>query len=121
MEEGIRILVAEDDPSVYRLISFKLEMEGYLVDIATDGQEALKKALEKEYDAMILDLMLPLLDGFQVLKGVRDQKDLPILILSAKSLEKDIMRGFTIGANEYLVKPFAPNELLTRLKRMLGR
>lgn len=121
MKESFRILVAEDDPSIAKLISFKLELEGYMVDIVSDGAKALEQVVEKEYDAIILDLMLPSMDGFQVLKGIRKKnKDLPVLILSAKSQEKDVLRGFDAGANDYLAKPFRPNELLIRLKRLIG-
>lgn len=122
MKEGLRILVVEDDPSIHRLISFKLELEGYLVTVLTDGKEALSEALDHSYDAIILDLMLPSVDGFQVLKGIRNKKkEIPILILSAKSQEEDVLRCFSYGASDYLVKPFRPNELLIRLRRFLER
>lgn len=120
MKEGPRILVVEDDPSIYRLISFKLELEGYLVDISTDGQDALNKVFGADYDALILDLMLPSIDGMTILKSIREKKkDLPVIILSAKSQERDVMKGFAAGADDYLVKPFRPLELIIRLKKIL--
>lgn len=120
MEDSPRILVVDDDPSISRLITFQLEMQGYLVDVVTDGQEALDAFRAQDYQAVILDLMLPSLDGFQVLQAIRRENEtLPVLILSARSRENDVMKGFAAGANDYLIKPFRPSELRMRLKRML--
>ena len=114
------ILIAEDEPSMYRLISFKLEANGFEVDIATDGVVALEKIKNSSYSALILDLMLPQLDGMQVLKRIRDNNiKIPVLILSAKSQEKDVLAGLKSGADDYLSKPFRPAELLSRLNKLL--
>ncbi|WP_158212235.1 response regulator transcription factor [Natranaerobius trueperi] len=123
MESTRHILLVEDESSMYKLISFKLEKANFKVDIATDGEKALEMFFEKDisYDAIILDLFLPVLGGMQVLKKVRENhKEPPILILSAKSQEQDILEGLKAGANDYLTKPFRPEELMIRLKKLLG-
>ena len=115
-----KILVAEDEPSVRRLISFKLEKENFTVEVEEDGQNVMEKLRSGDYDVLILDLMLPGLDGLQILKRIRQQEiDISVLILSAKSQEKDITRGFELGADDYLTKPFKSQELIVRLKNLL--
>ena len=114
------ILVAEDDASMARLISYKLNTAGYEVEIAKDGGKVLDQLGENDYNALVLDLMLPVLSGEQVLKKLREKSfDIPVLILSAKSQEKDILSSLKSGADEYMTKPFKPDELLLRLKKML--
>jgi len=114
------ILVAEDEPSVRRLISFKLEKQNFLVEEAENGEEAMEKLCSTSYDILILDLMLPRLDGMQILKKIKKEKiDIPVLILSAKSQEKDITRGFELGADDYLTKPFKSQELIIRVKKLV--
>ena len=123
MENIKNILLVEDEPSMSRLISFKLEKENFKVDVAADGEKALQKFLDEtiSYDAIILDLMLPILDGMQVLKKIREEnKEVPVLVLSAKSQEKDVLDGLKKGADDYLTKPFRPEELTLRLKKLLG-
>ena len=114
------ILVVEDESSMQRLISFKLKGEGYQVDTANDGITAMEKLRENDYSALILDLMIPQLDGMQILKKL-DQEgiEVSVLVLSAKSLEKDILNGLESGADDYLTKPFRPTELIARLKKLL--
>ncbi len=115
-----KILVAEDEPSVRRLISFKLEKENFTVEVEEDGQNVMEKLRSGDYDVLILDLMLPGLDGLQILKRIRQEEiDISVLILSAKSQEKDITRGFELGADDYLTKPFKSQELIARLKNLL--
>ena len=115
-----KILVAEDEPSVRRLISFKLEKENFTVDVEENGQNVMEKLRSEDYDVLILDLMLPGLDGLQILKRIRQEEiDISVLILSAKSQEKDITRGFELGADDYLTKPFKSQELIARLKNLL--
>ncbi len=119
--EKKQILIAEDDPGLNRLISFKLQKEGYRVTSTTDGKAALKTALEEDVDAVVLDVMMPFLDGVQVLKKIRSAKPhLPVIMLSVKSRESDLHRGLELGADDYMAKPFQPNELVERLKKMLG-
>ncbi|SDL69269.1 response regulator transcription factor [Halarsenatibacter silvermanii] len=120
-DKDIKILVAEDEPSVRRLICFKLKKEDFIVDEVEDGQEAMKKLRSESYDVLILDLMLPMLDGLQILKKINKENiDIAVLILSAKSQEKDITRGFELGADDYITKPFKPQELIIRLKKLLN-
>ncbi len=123
MEHKKHILLVEDESSMYKLITFKLERENFNVDIATDGERALQRFFDGQsvYNAIVLDLGLPVLDGMQVLKEVRSKdKDTPIIVLSAKSQEKDVLDGLKNGANDYLTKPFRPEELAMRLKKLLG-
>jgi len=116
-----KILVAEDDPGLNRLISFKLEKEGYKALTAFDGKAALKIALEEEISAIILDIMMPFLDGIQVLKKVRTAKPhLPAIVLSVKSRENDLNQALELGASDYMTKPFQPEKLIDRLQKVLG-
>jgi len=121
MTEKQIILVAEDDPGLNRLISFKLQKEGYQVISVFDGKEALNAALNENISAIILDIMMPFLDGIQVLKRVRPVKpDLPVVILSVKSRENDLHQALELGANAYMTKPFQPEQLIEKLKQILG-
>ena len=119
-KENQKILIAEDEASVRKLVSFKLEKENFLVDEVVNGEEAMKKLRSNDYAVLILDLMLPMLDGMQILKKIsKEEINISVLILSAKSQEKDITQGFELGADDYLTKPFQPQELIIRLKRLL--
>ena len=121
MTEKQIILVAEDDPGLNRLISFKLQKEGYQVISAFDGKEALNAALNENISAITLDIMMPFLDGIQVLKKVRPVKpDLPVIVLSVKSRENDLHQALELGANAYMTKPFQPEQLIEKLKQVLG-
>lgn len=116
-----KILIAEDDQSISRLIAYKLEKEDYNIKVIEEGDKVLAEIKDDDYDALLLDLMLPVLDGMQVLKKLREENImLPVLVLSAKSQEEDILKGLNAGADEYLTKPFRPDELLLRLKKMLA-
>lgn len=115
-----KILVAEDEPSMRRLIAFKLNKADFNVEVEEDGQEAMDRLRSEDYDGLILDLMLPGLDGLQILKNIRREEiDVAVLILSAKSQERDITRGFELAADDYLTKPFKSQELIARLKNLL--
>ena len=121
VEEKNKIIIAEDDPSISRLIAYKLEKENYNINVVEEGDKVLEEIRADSYDALILDLMLPILDGMQVLKKLRQENiQLPVLVLSAKSQEEDILKGLNAGADEYVTKPFRPDELLLRLKKMLA-
>ncbi len=121
MTEKQIILVAEDDPGLNRLISFKLQKEGYQVISALDGKEALNAALNENVSAITLDIMMPFLDGIQVLKRVRPVKpDLPVIVLTVKSRENDLHQALELGANAYMTKPFQPEQLIEKLKQVLG-
>ena len=118
----MRILIAEDERDMNRLIAGTLEKEGYGVDACFDGQEALDYLESAQYDAAILDVMMPKLDGFQVLKRIRDKgQDLPVLFLTARDSIYDRVTGLDLGADDYLIKPFDFDELLARLRVMPRR
>jgi heavy metal response regulator len=118
----MKILVVEDEKKVASFIKKGLEEEYYTIDLAYDGREGLKLALREEYDLMILDVMLPIKDGFTMVKDIRSEKiDTPILLLTAKDTTKDIVEGLDSGADDYLTKPFAFEELLARIRALLRR
>ncbi|MDZ4246930.1 MAG: response regulator transcription factor, partial [Dehalococcoidia bacterium] len=117
----MRILVVDDDPEILSVIRRGLAYEGYTVDTAADGAEALAKAREKEPDLVILDIMMPGIDGIEVAKRLRAGSDIPILMLTAKGTVADKVSGLESGADDYMVKPFAFDELLARVKALLRR
>jgi two-component system response regulator MprA len=115
------ILVVDDDPEIVSFIKRGLIYEGYRVDTAVDGTEALTKARDKEPDLVILDIMMPGIDGVEVSKRLRQASDIPILMLTAKGTVADRVEGLESGADDYLVKPFAFDELLARVRALLRR
>ena len=117
----MRILVVDDDPEIVSFVRRGLAYEGYKVDTAADGSEALAKAREKEPDLVILDIMMPGIDGIEVSKRLRQGGDVPILMLTAKGTVADKVVGLESGADDYLVKPFAFDELLARVRALLRR
>ncbi|MDO8687190.1 MAG: response regulator transcription factor [Dehalococcoidales bacterium] len=117
----MRILVVDDDTEILGLLKRGLAYEGYVVEIAADGNEALAKARDHEPDLVILDVMMPGIDGLEVSKRLRQAGDVPILMLTAKGSVTDIVAGLGSGADDYLVKPFAFDELLARVKARLRR
>jgi two-component system, OmpR family, response regulator len=117
----MRVLVIEDEPELLRALAQALREDGYAVDEAADGEEGLFKATSWEYDAIVLDLMLPRLDGWQVLARLRRGRKTPVLILTARDAVPDRVRGLDEGADDYLVKPFALAELLARLRALIRR
>lgn len=116
-----RILIVEDDASIAELEMDYLELNGFEVDTAADGKKGLKDALEKNYNLIILDIMLPGVDGFEICKQVREVKDIPIIMVSAKKEDIDKIKGLGFGADDYITKPFSPNELVARIKAHLAR
>ncbi|MEH7481354.1 response regulator transcription factor [Neobacillus drentensis] len=116
-----RILIIEDDQVIVEVEKDYLEASGYEVEIAISGEVGLKKALEEEYDLIILDLMLPNTDGFEICRHVRQAKNIPILMVSAKREEIDKIRGLGLGADDYVTKPFSVGELVARVKAHLAR
>ncbi|MDE1146020.1 MAG: heavy metal response regulator transcription factor [Azospirillaceae bacterium] len=116
----MRLLVVEDERKTADYLKKGLEESGYVVDVASDGLDGLHLATEEEYDVIILDVMLPRLDGWTVLKRLRDSRATPVLFLTARDEVEDRVRGLELGADDYLVKPFAFVELLARV-RTLGR
>jgi two-component system OmpR family response regulator len=118
----MKILVVEDEHKIAHAIREGLEQESYAVDVAYDGQEGLNSALYEEYDLIILDVMLPGVDGFEICKQLRANRNhIPILMLTAKDQNRDIIRGLDTGADDYLVKPFSFEILLARVRALLRR
>ena len=118
----MRVLVVEDEPDLARALARSLEEAGFAVDVAADGEEGLFRMREIPYDAAVLDLMLPRLDGWSVLDAVRGEGiRLPILVLTARDQLVDRVRGLNLGADDYLVKPFATSELIARLHALIRR
>lgn len=118
----MRILVAEDDRPVASFLKKGLEAEHYAVDIVPDGQEALYMAEEYDYDLLLLDLVLPKMDGLQVLRQIRNRKrNLPVLVLTGRTRVEDRVKGLDFGADDYMIKPFAFRELTARVRALLRR
>ena len=111
-----KILIVEDDLSIAELQKDYLELAGFQVTICTDGVQGLNAIKENEFNLIILDIMLPKLDGFSILRSIQDDKDIPVLMVSAKKEEIDKIKGFTLGADDYITKPFSPGELVARVK-----
>lgn len=118
---NMRILVVDDDPEIVSVVRRGLAYEGYTVDTASGGPEALAKAREKEPDLVILDIMMPGIDGLEVAKRLRQGGDVPIIMLTARGTVADKVTGLESGADDYLVKPFAFDELLARVRALLRR
>lgn len=116
-----RVLIIEDDRGIAELERDYLEANGFEVMISGDGMEGEKKALKESVDMVVLDIMLPGQDGFQVCRHIREQKDIPVVMVSARQEDIDKVRGLGLGADDYIVKPFSPNELVARVKAHLSR
>ena len=116
-----KILIVEDEEAIADLEKDYLELSGFEVEVANDGETGLKKALENDYDLFILDLMLPGVDGFEICRQVRDEKNRPIIMVSAKKDDIDKIRGLGLGADDYITKPFSPSELVARVKAHMAR
>ena len=116
-----RILIIEDELAIAELEKDYLELSDFQVDVETDGETGAKKALEEDYDMLILDLLLPGVDGFDICRKVREKKDMPIIMVSSKNDDIDKIRGLGMGADDYITKPFSPSELVARVKAHLNR
>ena len=116
-----KILIVEDEVAIADLEKDYLELSDFTVDICNTGDEGLEAALKGNYDLVILDLMLPGLDGFEVCRRIREEKDIPILMVSAKKDDIDKIRGLGLGADDYMTKPFSPSELVARVKAHMAR
>ena len=117
----MRILIVEDEPKTAAYVRKGLMEHGYVIDVASDGLDGLHLATTTEYDLILLDVMLPGIDGWSVLQGVRRQRQTPVLFLSARDQVDDRVKGLKLGADDYLVKPFAFSELLARVQSVLRR
>jgi len=116
-----RVLIIEDDETLAEVVATYLEREGFDVDVATDGGSGLARALSTEPDLVVLDLMLPVLDGFEVCRRLRQVVPIPVIMLTARGEEDDRIAGLELGADDYLTKPFSPRELTARVKAVLRR
>lgn len=117
----MRILIIEDEPDLLASLSKALRERGYAVDVASNGDDGLWKALAVDYDAVVLDVMLPRMDGWEVLRRLRRTKKTPLLMLTARDAARDRVRGLDTGADDYLVKPFDLDELVARLRAIIRR
>ncbi len=123
MSEPKRILICDDDPAILRVLQVNLEVEGYTTLLAHHGEEALEIAAREKPDLIILDIMMPRLDGYgacERLKADPDLKDIPVVFLSAKAQQSDIEKGKTYGVADYLTKPFDPDVLVETIERLVG-
>lgn len=120
-DQDLHILVVDDEERIRRLLRMYLEKEGFVISEAADGEEALEKALESDYDLILLDLMLPKMDGIEVCTKLRQTKMTPVIMLTARGEESNRVQGFEVGADDYVVKPFSPREVIYRVKAILRR
>ncbi|MVP00079.1 response regulator transcription factor [Paenibacillus lutrae] len=121
MEQKLHILVVDDEERIRRLLRMYLEKEGYGIEEAEDGETALALATERDFDLILLDLMLPGIDGTEVCARLRQVKSTPVIMLTAKGEETNRVHGFEVGADDYVVKPFSPREVIYRVKAILRR
>lgn len=119
-----QILVCDDDDLLVELLEFRLTAKGYNVRVARDGREAVESARQELPDAVVLDAMMPIIDGYEVLRQIREaphMRHLPVIMLTARKGERDIVEALQLGASDYLAKPFIPEELTARLTRLLAK
>ena len=116
-----RLLIADDEEKIRRIIKKYAEFEGYEIEEAEDGMQALDICRKKEFDLIILDVMMPELDGFSTCKEIKKLKDVPVIMLSARGEEYDRIHGFELGIDDYVVKPFSPKELMMRVNAVISR
>lgn len=116
-----KILIVEDEDAIAEIEKDYLELNGFEVTVCSDGTSGMAEALENDYDIFILDIMLPGVDGFEICKTIRESKDTPIIMVSAKKEDIDKIRGLGVGADDYMTKPFSPSELVARVKAHLAR
>ncbi len=121
MEMSGKILVVDDEERIRRLIRMYLEREDFIIEEADNGSEALEMALENDYDVILLDIMMPEMDGIEVCQELRKEKKTPVIMLTAKGEESNRVQGFEVGADDYIVKPFSPREVVLRVKAILRR
>lgn len=121
MSETQKLLVVDDEERIRRLIKMYLEKEDFEIDEAADGKTALDMALQNDYNAIILDIMMPEMDGIEVCEELKKEKDTPVIMLTARGEESNRVQGFEVGADDYIVKPFSPREAVLRVKAILRR
>ena len=120
-EQGKTILVVDDEPRIIEAVAMNLELEGYRVSGASNGYEALKKLTKEVPDLVVLDVMMPEMDGFETLRKIREVSTVPVIMLTVKGEETDKVKGLDLGADDYVTKPFSPKELVSRVKAVLRR
>ncbi len=116
-----KVLVVDDEEKIRRIIRKYAEFEDYFVEEAADGEEALKMALQQDFDVIVLDVMMPGLDGFLTCQKIREKRNVPVIMLSARGEEYDKLHGFEMGIDDYVVKPFSPRELMMRIRVVINR
>ena len=116
-----KVLIVDDEAKIREVIAEYAEFEGFEPDQASDGMEAVAKCKQNDYDIVLMDVMMPKLDGFSAVKEIRKIKDIPVIMLSARGEEYDKLFGFEIGADDYVVKPFSPKEVMARINAILKR
>jgi DNA-binding response OmpR family regulator len=116
---GKRVLVAEDEQRISQLLKMYLERESFVVEVANNGEAALEIAMKESFDVIILDILMPGMNGFSVLEEIRKTKDTPVIMLSAKGEAHDLKRGEELGASEYILKPFSPKDVVSKIKGLL--
>ena len=117
----MKILIVDDEKLIRDVIKEYLSLEGFEVDEADDGYDAIDKVTNNDYEVIIMDIMMPKMDGYQAIRKIKEMKDIPCIILSARSEEYDKLLGFDIGIDDYVTKPFSPKELVARVKALLKR
>ncbi|MGD7022060.1 response regulator transcription factor [Rossellomorea vietnamensis] len=121
MDQEVKVLIVDDEARIRKLLRMYLERENYVIEEAEDGEGALELALNNEYDCILLDLMMPGMDGIEVCKELRQKKSTPVIMLTAKGEEANRVQGFEVGTDDYIVKPFSPREVVLRVKALLRR
>lgn len=117
----MKILIVDDEKMIVEVLKEYAEFEGFEVDVAFNGEDALIKATKEDFDCIVMDIMMPKLDGFALIKEIRKIKDTPSIIMSARNTEFDKLHGFELGADDYVVKPFSPKEVIARTKAVVKR
>lgn len=119
----MKILIAEDDEMMLKTMEFKLKREGFNVIACANGEEAITKIITESPDIIITDIMMPLVTGLDIVRKIKVEMnlDIPIIVLSAEGLEKTVLQAFELGANDFITKPFSPNELIVRVRRLLAK
>ncbi|AEV32918.1 response regulator with CheY-like receiver domain and winged-helix DNA-binding domain [Owenweeksia hongkongensis DSM 17368] len=122
MTDKVKILIVDDEPLIRDALAFKLTKEGYMVDTAEDGEKAIEKIDEIQYDIIISDVMMPFISGFELLKILKERgSHAPVLLLTSLNSENAVLKAFELGADDYMTKPFSPKELSTRIKKLLKK
>jgi two-component system, OmpR family, response regulator MtrA len=119
----MNILIVDDDPDIRELVAFKLRQMGYSVRVEKDGELGIAAAIQEQPDLMLLDVMMPKISGIEMCRRLRENEataHIPIILITAKTQEADVERGFAAGANDYIVKPFSPRDLVSRVENMLA-